>query len=185
MKKKDRKIKKGKYMIGDRRQIDLILGVVFFFVIIISVIFAYVLMYKVQDRMAPMLNPDGESNASTDALDSAKTSVMMWNKIFYIVVVFFIIATIITSYYLPSNPVLFFLSLIMLLISILLATIFSNAYEMFIDNPAFEEDYNGTIVNNASETFQIPGFTFSILPLVALIFGLVVLAVLYMKARIE
>ena len=179
------KKRKNIHIMGDKRQIDLILGVVFFFVIIVSIIFAYVLMYKIQDKMAPMLNPDGESNTSTDSLNSAKTSVMMWNKIFYIVVIFFIIATIITSYYLPSNPVLFFLSLIMLMISILVATIFSNAYELFIDNPAFEENYNGTIVNNASSTFQIPGYAMGILPIVGLVFGLVVLAVLYMKARIE
>lgn len=162
--------------IGKNGQVDLVLGIVFFFVIIICIIFAYIIIYNIQDKLSPLL----DNNTSSSSLTSAKTAVMMWNKVFYIVVVFFIIATVVTSYYIPSNPLLFFLSLFMLIISILIAAIFSNAYETFTTNP----DLSGTMAN-ASATFNIPGLAMSMLPLVALVFGIIVLVVLYMKAKVE
>ena len=163
--------------IGNKSQMDILVGVMVFFVVILATAFAYFIIYQAQDKMAPVLNTNfsGVTNSdSDDTLTKAKTTIMMWNKLFYVLIIFFVIATIVTSYYLPSNPILFFLSLILLMITILLSAVFSNIFEKIVDTPGLE---------NVSATFNISTLVMDKLPLVALVFGLVVLLVLYIKVR--
>ena len=149
---------------------DLILGIIFIFVLAFCTILGYTLFVSIHDGMAPLL----DNVDSSDVLVKTKFTLTMWDKLLPIAVIFFLITTLYLAKDLTSHPMMFFISLLMLVIVGILAVVFSNI---------FEEIGDATQFTNATATFETANYTMNYLPLVMVIGGLIILAFLFIRAR--
>jgi len=149
---------------------DLILGIFFIFVLAFCAVLGYTLFANIQDGLAPML----DNTDSSDIMVKAKFTLTMWDKLLPIAVIFFLITTLYLAKDLTSHPMMFFISLIMLVIVGILAVVFSNIFEQISEVSTF---------SNATATFGVANYTMDKLPIIFVIGGLVVLAFLFIRAR--
>lgn len=163
--------------LGKRGQADF---VSLFFVLVVlfgSAIFFVVLYNAYSENIRPSLNdaltsstPVDENANITKILGQTSEGVEKFNPLFPLLLVGLFAFGLIVAYMGKSHPVFFFVGLIMLAVSIILAVIFSNVHESITTHDNF---------SSAAETFNIMDLVMSNLPLTIFILFICISAILY------
>lgn len=122
------------------------------------------------------LDPTFSSNNNTmNTLNMVETKSPGWLDYFFVFVIFStIIGLIISSIYTQAHPAMMIIFIILLVLAIIFAGIFVNAYTLIGENDAVSATYNQLTMTKA-----IMGQ----LPLILFITGLIVIIILYGKGR--
>jgi len=122
---------------------DPFLAITIFFGMAIAFIIFYYLTIEFQIQLNPIL----DNTVSADILAETVTALGMFDMIFVVVVVFLMISVMISAFFIRSHPIFFFVLLPLLGLSIMIAAIFSNAFETFSEEERLSvavEEFNLT-----------------------------------------
>lgn len=147
--------------------LDLIFLMVLFFVFAIAILFAG----RVLTDFRPLF---GNASINTSYVDSGLDAVNVWNNSFIFVVVGGGIAVVLGAFLIRSHPAFAIVSMIAVFIIVLMGAVFSNFYNEFASTDVFSTQANQYTIVTAIEQ-NMPAF--------AIIFGSIVLVVLFGKAR--
>lgn len=151
-----------------------------FFVLVVLfgvAIFAVILYNAYDENIKDNLNDALTSSTPVDAnanvtkvLEQTSGGISMLNPLFPLLLVGLFAFGLIMALMGKSHPVFFFIGLIILAVSIILAVVFSNTYESITDKPQFA---------NASEEMGVMSIVMDNLPVVIFILFLVIAGVMY------
>jgi len=150
---------------------DSILVIVFIFIIAIS----FLVMSKVWNQVDPELKEQFNSTYYNRASLFTGMVFKSFDILFVFVIIGFFIFLIISVFLINTHPAFFVVSLILLLVSLILAPLFANVYSDIEGSDEFATE---------SAEYDIISFVFSKYPLFALIAGILVLIALYAKTRL-
>ena len=166
-----RKISKNKR--GDASSI--IIGlVVMVFVIGIIALFAGKIIPMLMSAMKTT-STFAESNNTVNALTTVETKSIPWLDYFFLFVFFgTILGLIISCIYIDTHPAFMIFFAILLVLAVIFAGIFANAYITIGETDAMSATYNQFTATKA---------IFNNLPLILFVVGLIVMIILYGKSR--
>ena len=151
-----------------------------FFVLVVLfgvAIFAIILYNAYDENIKDNLNDALTSSTPVDAnanvtkiLGQTSGGIRMLNPLFPLLLIGLFAFGLVMALMGRSHPAFFFIGIVILAVSIILAVIFANAYESITDSPNFE---------NAASEFGIMTFIMGNLPLIIFILFLAISAVLY------
>ena len=151
-----------------------------FFVLVVLfgvAVFSIILYNAYDDNIKDNLNealisstPADSSANVTKILDQTSGGIRMLNPLFPLLLVGLFAFGLIMALMGKSHPVFFFIGIIILSVSIILAVVFANVYEGISENENFTD---------ANDTFSVMGFVMSHLPTTIFILFLIIAAVLY------
>ncbi len=148
---------------------DLIFIIIILFALAACTLVGSLVYSSWKSESADIINTSPTAQAITDK-GSEVMSIM--DYVFLLVLVGLTISTLLLAFMIRTHPVLFFASLFMLAIAILIAAQFSNIYEEFIAD--------GEVSSTAAD-YTITTYVMSHLPTVILIIGCMVLIFLFVK----
>lgn len=162
---------------GSRGQTDFI-SIFFVLVVLFGVaIFAVILYNAYDNNIKDNLNTALTSSTPVDAnanitkvLDQTSGGINMLNPLFPLLLVGLFGFGLMTALLGRSHPAFFFVGIVILAVAIILAVIFSNAYESITTNADF---------NDSAEEFGVMSFIMGHLPLVIFILFIAISIVLY------
>lgn len=149
--------------------------VVLFGVAIFAVILFNAYDANIKDNLNDALTSSTpvDTNANvTEILEQTSGGINMLNPLFPLLLVGLFGFGLVVALMGRSHPVFFFIGLIILAVSIILAVIFSNVYESITETENF---------SSSAEEFGVMGFIMGHLPLVIFILFIVISVVLYMN----
>jgi len=89
-----------------------------------------------------------DSDVSTYAIDQGQATLLNFDNLFVFILVGLLIATIVGAYFIQTNPIIFWISLMLLLVFLTIAAIFTNVFEEITTTPELAETAsNFTIIN--------------------------------------
>jgi len=135
----------------------------------IGIMVASVVMNNVQVSLNPMV-----PTISQDVLTQGVNAVNTFNYGFVIIMFGMGIAGIIFAWLVPTHPIFIILSIVMLMISVVILPIFSNAFETFSSNPT---------MSSAAASFPLMTYFMGNLLLIEVIFGALTMIVMYTRWR--
>lgn len=148
--------------------IAMIFGIAIFFIILSN---AYSDNIKPQFESAITTSTPVDSNANVSKiLDQTDNGIGRFNVLFPFLLVGIFGFVMVTALFARSHPAFFFIGLIILGVSLILAAIFSNVYENLTDQPEY---------SNAADTFNIQGLFLNNLPIMILILFAAIALILY------
>jgi len=136
---------------------------------IITIISLYVLD-RFESESGDMLT----STEATYAIDQGQATLLNFDNLFVFILVGLLIATIIGAYFIQTNPIIFWISLMLLLVFLTIAAIFTNVFE---EITATEE------LADTATNFTIINMVMGHLPLTLLIIFSLISIALYAKWR--
>ena len=114
---------------------------------------------------------DVDANANvTEMLEQTSGGLRMFNPMFPLLLIGLFGFGLVMALMGRSHPVFFFVGIVILAVAIILAVVFSNAYESITDNASF---------SNAADEFSVLTLVMNNLPLVIFILFIAISAVLY------
>jgi len=153
---------------------DIVFILVFLFILGISTFTAYMIYNKYQERTAEL---ETFNNSLTERIDdSAYATLTAFDYLFIFIFVGLIIMAIVSTFTIQTHPVFFFVSIMLLIITIILAAPISNI---------FEEVANETAFSNASNAYTVIPYFMGRLPFFMLMVGAILFIALYAKYRME
>lgn len=149
--------------------LDIIIAGIALTALAIGILVASTVMTSVQTSLNPMMPA-----ISQDVLTQGVNAVNTFNYGFVIIMFGMGIAGVIFAWLVPTHPIFVILSIIMLLISVVILPIFSNAFETFSTNPS---------MSSATANFPVMTYFMNNLPLIEVIFGALTMIVMYTRWR--
>ena len=148
--------------------LDPLMIIIFLFVFGLVVVVSLMIIDEINSRV------DFQSPTSDYAISQARTTILSFDSLFMFILIGLIIATMIGAFMIDANPILFWVSFILLLLFLFIAATLSNAFEEVVETGKLEA---------ASTNFPLINKTVDHLGLVTLItFSLVSIA-LFAKWR--
>lgn len=153
---------------------DIILAIVMFFIVAVVIVFGIYLSNQLIAGMTPELNSLDSTNRSSALLtQSLGTSTMVGDSVFMMVFFCLVLGIIITSFMVYTHPIFIVIWIILSLVSLVLATILSNAYEAITA---------GVLATSSALTPMLNWIMLN-LPLVVLGIIIISIIVVYVKSR--
>jgi hypothetical protein len=149
--------------------LDLLIIVLFIFVFAVVSIFALHFLSGAQESLNAVLDTRGQAEISTGIS-------IIQNFDYAIVFLFFgsFIATIIGAYIVDTHPVFFIITLLLLVFIIVIVAQVGNFYAEFVETAA---------LSSAAASFPLTTYIFQNIPLISVIFGFIIILVLYAKIK--
>jgi F0F1-type ATP synthase assembly protein I len=159
--------------------VSIIYILVFLFLASIGALIFHYTWGKMADAVTPAFNSSGGnvSNYSEEVntiMQKSKEATNILDYVFLVVFVGSIIGMILTSFTFNSHPAFFILFVIILVITVILASVFSNAYETVEEKSIF---------NETKTHFPITSFIMDKLPLWIIVIGFTSILIIYAKSR--
>jgi len=152
---------------------QIVIDILIFAVILFTFGIVVILGHKILVEYQSSVNSTFSSAAQNVMQQGVNTNENM-DFLFAFIIVGMLIVTIITSFMIRSHPIFFILSLIVLIISIILAAIMSNIFTAITQTPE--------LINDTARFTIIPAVEDK-LPLFVLIFAALSIIILYAKSR--
>ena len=154
-----------------------ILDIVFIMTALFTFAFVTVIMYNVYDDYTEKLSGHDAFNNSVNLHVESQmdTTFTVLDYVYIFFLVGFIILTIVSSFSIRTHPVFFFISVLLLVITIIMGALFSNVYTQAVTDTELMSDTN----------FTIMPFIMTHFPTVILIIGAILSVVLYAKTKWE
>lgn len=115
--------------------------------------------------------PAGEQSFNVTSLNAkVNTGISVFNVMFPFLILGLFLMVIVSAFYINSHPVFFFISLVVLIVMIVLAVVFSNIYQQIIETPE---------LSAVGEEFKITQLFLKNLPLIASLIFIVTVIVLF------
>lgn len=150
---------------------DMIYGAVMLFALAFVLIIGYVVYTNMMPELRnSALNTSAETIA---ALESGQDIIDTFDYLWVGILVAIILGIALTSMFVKVHPAFYFVLIIVLAITILLSSIFSNMYA----------EISSTTEINATSAFPMQNYAFSQFPLVMLIVGIIGIIILFSKSR--
>lgn len=143
------------------------------FVICIGIFF----VHKVWNELSPELEADtdfGGTEEGKAALGSVTSTINGFNVLFVLIMVFAFIAVIVLAFMIDTHPIMFVIALVILLLTGLLGTIFSNMFTEFTGDSELQNETN---------TFSAPVHVMDNLPRYILVAGMLLMIIMYGRYR--
>lgn len=144
-------------------------------------IFAVILFNAYNNNIKGNLNDALTSSTPVDAnanvtkiLDDTSNGIKLFSPLFPFLLVGLFAFGLVMALMGKSHPVFFFIGLIILAVSLILAAIYSNVYSSITSSPSF---------SNASSNFSVMSIIMNRLPLVIFILFIAIAAILYLGRR--
>lgn len=153
------------------------------FMVAMLLVFAIVtvLSYKIWSDMSPQLNVTlSQANGGTLAAGSAlamvqtSTTLLSFDYLFAFLAFGSLIAIVISSFWLDSHPIFFVVSLLAFIFTFIPLAVLGNVYSNFETDPAIQA---------AASNFPFMESFFMNLPTIGLVFGVLIIIILYSKFR--
>ena len=126
----------------------------------------------IKDNILPEFQEALGGTAAQGIIDEVDVAFNVLDYVFIAVVVGMGAAAIVTAFMIPTHPVFFFISILLLMVALLLAPTFSNVFRTLTDDAEFS-----TIV----DSYSMMKLVFENLPLFILMFGMLVMVATYAK----
>lgn len=153
---------------------DIIFILVFLFITAICTFTGYMVYNKYQERTAEIETFNNSLTARIDETTYATLTAM--DYLFIFIFAGLIIMAIVSTFTIQTHPVFFFVSIMLLIITIILAAPLSNIFEGIANESAFA---------NASNNYTVIPYFMNRLPFFMLIVGAITFIALYAKYRME
>lgn len=155
--------------------LDLFFVILIAFVFSISVLIAWTVADEVQTGIDEAVNnTDVASTWNTSYMDYGKSGLDIFNNMFLFIIIGLGLAVGVTAFFIPTHPAFFIITLIVFIISLTVAGIFSNVYTELASTSAFVSIGNEySLITQAMQN----------LPIILLVIGVILLVVLYGKMR--
>ena len=145
----------------------IILGVTML-VLAIGILIGSLVMTQIQTSTSSMLTSAGAQAALQAGTDAINT----FNYGFVIIVIGGAIGSLILAWMVPSHPIFMLVSVIMLLLSVVVLPILANTYETFASTSEMA---------SAAASFPLMNLLMSNMPLIGVVFGVMMMIVLYTR----
>jgi len=154
-----------------------ILDIVFIMTALFTFAFVTVIMFNIYSEYTDNISDNDAFNNTVNKQVEAQMN-LTFNVLDYVYIFFlvgFILLTIVSSFSIRTHPVFFFVSILLLVITVIMGTLFSNVYTQAVSDTALMDDSN----------FTIMPFVMTHFPTVILIIGAILSVVLYAKSKWE
>jgi hypothetical protein len=153
---------------------DLVYVLILIFVFGFVAIIANMIYDKYTEQTA--LNPAFNTPQNTEIETNAQTLLTNFDYIYVFFIVAMAIIAIASSFWIKTHPIFFFVSIFMLIISIILAAMFGNIFSKAAEND---------LLSVSVAEYTIIPFVMAHLPTIILLIGALLLVILYAKDRLE
>jgi len=148
--------------------------------VIMGTIFGTAIALFIIYYVSQQINPAVQEALSTTAANESVTTILaqetaaqkLFDNVFPIFVLGLILWVIISAFYIQSNPMFFFMGIILLVIAIFIAVILANVHAELRNSPAWPVEM---------EEYGTTSYMVNQLPLIVLVTGLIVAVILYPK----
>lgn len=156
---------------NNKGQIDILFLILMMFGLAMIVVVGLLMFRPIVDQLQEQNPGLLVANNTKEQLPLLFTN---FNIMFVVIFIFGVLAAMIAAFFIPTHPVIFVVSLILLILFTLFAGMFSNVYEAFADDPA---------VASEIDNFGLHRIFFDRLPFFMFIAMLLVVIVSYAKTR--
>lgn len=146
---------------------DIIIAGISLLVLGIGILVASVVMDSVQTSLNPLVPA-----VSQDVLTQGVNAINTFNYGFVIIMFGLGIGGVIFAWLVPTHPIFIILSIMMLLISVIILPVLSNAFESFATNASMAP---------ATANFPLMMYLMSNLPAIEIVFGILTIIVMYTR----
>lgn len=113
--------------------LDPIFIVIFIFAIGLTIIFSMYIMDKFDEKVT------FDNAVSEYAISQGKATVLNFNELFVFIIIGLIIATMVGAFFIETNPVIFWLSFLLLLLFLFVTAILANTFETITEDSKLSE----------------------------------------------
>jgi len=108
------------------------------------------------------------------AMNQGQATILNFDNLFVFILIGLIIATLIGAYFIQSNPIMFWISLLLLVIFLVISAILANTFDEIMDSDKLQE---------TAANFEIINLVMDNLPLVLLVISALIMIALWAKWR--
>jgi len=167
---------RNKKKMGKKGFFDLIYIIIILFILGVTILLAKLIVVKFNETAQPAINASSV-RAAKIMVDIENKTVPQFDKIFFGAMIGAQLGVLLLSYKLRMSPAFYFLGLLFIMITVLIAAVFSNV---------FEEIRTTAELNTVSSSgLPITIYIWEKMPLLIGAFGIVVLVVTYAMGRSE
>jgi hypothetical protein len=151
--------------------IELIIVFIILLVMAIVVIFGHLILTNFRTAANGTLK-----ETSVDIIDKGITAQLTYDGVFLFMFIGLVVAVIVSGFYIRTNPIFFVVSIFALVIVVMIAGVFTNAFYDFSTNNS---------ISNSAANYPIMRQIFYNLPIIASFLGIAIIIIWYAKGRGE